>query len=42
MRGMQNNPQWKLSKLTKCDAELAMKWWLSSKTMNEFFNDYDY
>lgn len=39
MRGMQNNPQWKLSKLTKCDAELAMKWWLSSKTMNEFFND---
>lgn len=36
--GMNNNPQWKLSKLTHGDSEIAMKWWLSSKTMNDFFN----
>jgi len=36
-RGMANNPQWKLSQLTKSDSELAMQWWLSGKTMNEYF-----
>jgi len=37
-KGMINNPQWKLSQLTKGDPELAMKWWLTGKTMNEYFN----
>lgn len=37
--GMANNPQWKLSKLTGGDSELAMKWWLTGKTMNEYFGD---
>jgi len=33
---MTKNPQWKLSKLTKGDENLAVEWWLSGKTMNEF------
>jgi phosphoadenosine phosphosulfate reductase len=37
-RGMLNNPQWKLSQLTCSDSETAMQWWLSGKTMNEYFN----
>lgn len=36
-RGMIKNPQWKLSELTKCDSQKAMDWWLSGKTMNEYF-----
>ena len=40
--GMQNNPQWKLSVATNGDEELAMQWWLSGKTMNEFFNQYTF
>ena len=36
--GMENNPQWKLSKLTKGNENIAIEWWLSGKTMNEFFN----
>lgn len=36
-RGMANNPQWKLTQLSKCDSEIAMQWWLSGKTMNEYF-----
>lgn len=37
-KGMANNPQWKLSQLTNGDVDSAMKWWLSGKTMNEFFS----
>jgi|GEM_PF-649999 len=37
--GMKANPQWKLSVVTKGNAELAIQWWLSGKTMNEFFDD---
>lgn len=35
--GMKENPQWKLSVATNGNAELAIQWWLSGKTMNEFF-----
>ena len=41
-RGMRNNPQWKLTSATDGDSELAMQWWLSGKTMAEFFNQYDF
>ena len=37
--GMKENPQWKLSVVTKGNAELAIQWWLSGKTMNEYFKD---
>ena len=36
-KGMTKNPQWKLSQLTNGNGEIAMKWWLSGKTMNDFF-----
>jgi len=36
-KGMSNNPQWKLSQLTQGNGEIAMSWWLSGKTMNEYF-----
>jgi len=39
-KGMNKNSQWKLTCATGGDAELAMQWWLSGKTMNEYFNDY--
>jgi len=35
--GMQNNPQWKLTQLTNGDSESAIEWWLSGKTMDEYF-----
>ncbi len=35
-KGMVNNPQWKLSKLTGGDADKAIEWWMTGKTMNEF------
>ncbi len=35
-KGMKNNPQWKITKLTSNNPELAIEWWLSGKTMNEF------
>lgn len=38
-QGMKENPQWKLSVATGGDAELAIQWWLSGKTMNEFFSE---
>lgn len=38
-KGMTNNPQWKLTCATNGDGEKAMQWWLSGKTMNEYFND---
>lgn len=37
-KGMANNPQWKLSRLTDGDGEKAMQWWLSGKTMNQYFD----
>ncbi len=36
-KGMSNNPQWKLTCATDGNAEIAMQWWLSGKTMNEYF-----
>jgi phosphoadenosine phosphosulfate reductase len=36
-RGMAKNPQWKLTVATGGDGELAMRWWLSGKTMNDYF-----
>ena len=35
-KGMANNPQWKLTQLTKGCENLAIDWWLSGLTMNEF------
>lgn len=35
--GMKENPQWKLSVATNGNAELAIQWWLSGLTMNQFF-----
>ena len=41
-KGMRKNPQWKLTCATNGNGELAMQWWLSGKTMNEFFpNDFE-
>lgn len=37
-KGMANNPQWKLSRLTEGDGETAMQWWLSGDTMDEYFD----
>ena len=37
-KGMANNPQWKLTQLSGCDSQKAMDWWLSGKTMNEWFS----
>ena len=37
-KGMNNNPQWKLTQLSNCDSQKAMDWWLSGKTMNEWFS----
>ncbi len=37
-KGMRNNPQWKLTQLTQGDPNKAIEWWLSGKTMNEYFN----
>ena len=36
-KGMSKNPQWKLTCATNGDGDIAIKWWLSGKTMNEFF-----
>lgn len=36
-RGMANNPQWKLTQLSNGCSDIAMAWWLSGKTMNEYF-----
>ena len=36
-KGMDKNPQWKLTQLSNCDSQKAMDWWLSGKTMNEWF-----
>jgi phosphoadenosine phosphosulfate reductase len=38
VRGMNKNPQWKLTQLSGADGDIAIKWWLSGKTMNEYFN----
>lgn len=36
-KGMNKNPQWKLTCAADSNAEIAMQWWLSGKTINEFF-----
>lgn len=36
-KGMANNPQWKITCATNGDADLAMQWWLSNKTIEEYF-----
>ena len=38
-RGMNKNPQWKLTVATKNNPQLAMDWYMSGKTMDEFFTD---
>jgi phosphoadenosine phosphosulfate reductase len=38
-KGMINNPQWKITELSGCDGEKAMQWWLSGKSMNDYFKD---
>jgi len=40
--GMQNNPQWKLTVATDGDAEVAMKWWLSNRSINQYFTEYKF
>lgn len=41
-QGMTNNPQWKLSLATNGSEDLAIQWWLSGKTMDEFFTDFKF
>ena len=40
--GMANNPQWKLSLATEGDGEIAMQWWISNKSINQFFPQYKF
>ena len=35
--GMDNNPQWKISIATNHNSDLAMQYWLSGKTIDEYF-----
>ena len=39
-KGMAKNPQWKLTLATDNNSDIAMKWWLSGKTIDEYFNTY--
>jgi len=41
-RGMAKNPQWKLTCATDGNGELAILWWLSGKTMNQYFDQYNF
>lgn len=34
---MLSNPQWKLSRYCDFDENIAITWWLSGKTMKDFF-----
>lgn len=36
--GMETHPQWKLTKCTGGDANLAIQWWFSNKTLEQYFN----
>lgn len=36
-KGMNKNPQWKLTQCCNSSSDIAMNWWLSGKTMNEYF-----
>lgn len=38
-RGMAKNPQWKITILSGGDGNIAYNWWLSGKTMQEYFID---
>lgn len=40
-KGMNNNPQWKLTQYSNNNAELAIKWWLTGLTMQQFFTQYE-
>lgn len=40
VKGMDNNPQWKLSIASDHDGNRAMEWWLSGKTMDEYFTEF--
>lgn len=37
-RGMSKNPQWKLTRVTGGDPEVAIQFYISGKTMNQYFN----
>lgn len=37
IKGMINNPQWKITRYTNSDGEKAMQWWLSGKSMATYF-----
>lgn len=41
-KGMNKNPQWKLTLACDNDPQIAMDWWLTGKTMNEYFNTYSF
>ena len=41
-KGMSNNPQWKLTVACDGDAETAMQWWLSNRSINQYFKDYTF
>lgn len=41
-KGMAKNPQWKLTLACDNDSQIAMDWWLTGKTMNEYFSDYEF
>lgn len=41
-KGMNKNQQWKLTLACGNDPQIAMDWWLSGKTMNEYFNTYSF
>ncbi len=39
-KGMDKNPQWKLTVACNGNSQKAIDWWLTGKTMNEYFTDY--
>jgi phosphoadenosine phosphosulfate reductase len=39
-KGMNANPQWKISCATDFNPDLAMSWWLSGKTIADYFPQY--
>lgn len=41
-KGMQSHPHWLLSILTQGDGDAAMRWWLSDRTLQEYYkNQYE-
>jgi hypothetical protein len=39
-KGMNANPQWKISCATDFNPDLAMSWWLSGETIADYFPQY--